>query len=103
MAKKPASVAPSLPDVTTPDALDDFQWFADHQGRRYRSRPGAGGTWIIRRRGGAFLRTWSADTILQNLPDRDAVLRPAWFHAAYPTLDKRSRDQLTKEAKAAET
>jgi hypothetical protein len=41
--------------------------------------------------------------MLQNLPDRDAALRPGWFRAAWPTLDPRALSQLIKEAKAART
>jgi len=83
-------------------AADDRNWFADHPGRRYRARRIGGDVWIVRRRSRALLRTWTA-TLPPGLPDTDEALRPAWFAAAWPDLNPRTRAELVKEARKAES
>jgi hypothetical protein len=102
MAPKPPS-GPFLPEVTAADVSDNFNWFSARSGRRYRARQGAGGMWIVRRRGDVFLRTWSDAKELRTLPDRDDDLRPAWFFAAWPTLDPKERKELIRAARKAKT
>ena len=71
-----------IPPVTEIEAGDDRAWFACHLQRRFRARPGAGGWWLVRRRGAVLLRTFSSTALA--LADRDKAIAPAWFAAAYP-------------------
>lgn len=91
-----------LPSVTAADALDDGDWFGASPKRRYRVRPASGGAWIVRRRGRAMLRTFAV-ALPPGLPDTDEALRQAWFAAAWPALDPRTRAELVKEARKAES
>lgn len=89
------------PIVSDAAAFADQQFTADHQRRRYHRRPGPDGSvWLIRRQGRAYLRTLARPAI--NCPDTEEALRRAWFEAAWPELDKPTRDKLIEAARAAE-
>jgi hypothetical protein len=78
----PARVVMQLPPVTSATALDDAVWFQRRPARRFRGRPGDGGSWIIRRRGTVLFRTWTPQPV--NLVDTDKALATHWFETAWP-------------------
>jgi hypothetical protein len=94
MSRRPTVSAPrcdgssdparALPVVNANDALADGAWFDRHRDRRFRSWGGDGGFWLIQKRHGVFLRTFTRDPVPNT--DTDAELGPAWFAAAYPEL-----------------
>jgi hypothetical protein len=93
--------AADRPAVTDDDVFDDQQFTHDHPGRRYHRRPGRDDSvWLIRRQGRAYLRTLARTS--QRCPDTDETLRRAWFEAAWPELDKPTRDKLIKTARQTE-
>jgi hypothetical protein len=72
----------ALPKVTTEDARDDIDWFADHPARWFRARRVADGFWLIRRRSNTMLRTFTRQVL--SVADRDKDIAPLWFAAACP-------------------
>ena len=70
------------PDLETGEASDDYAWFDRHHGRRFRARRGTGGLWLIRKRGEAFLRTFTTEVAA--VADTDATVAAMWFSAAWP-------------------
>jgi hypothetical protein len=88
-----------LPPVAELEASDDRDWFAEHPGRRYRMRPGDGGTWLIRQKSRALLRTFAREPL--RLPDTDEALAVAWQTAAYPdTIGARPRPRARRRESA---
>jgi hypothetical protein len=89
------------PLVSDADSFLDQQFTADHPGRRYHRRPGPDGSfWLIRRLGRAYLRALARTPL--HRPDTDEAMRVAWFEAAWPELDKPTRDKLITAARTAE-
>lgn len=82
------------PAATDADVRDDAKWFADHRDRRYRARPG----WVVRRRGeSVFLRARiAADCVHSN---NEGCAEGLWWSTAWPDLDPKIRDRLTKAAR----
>ena len=77
------------------DAFSDRSWFEAHPRRRFRSRFGDGGTWLVRCRPlltepNIFLRVLAHPSAPPPLDD-DRELGRLWFSSAFPDW---SRDQV---------
>jgi hypothetical protein len=82
-----------LPIVSDGDAASDAAWFSSRPQRHYRLRIAAGGAWIIRRRGSAFLRTFAA-ALPSKPPASESELETLWYATAWPDLAARERASL---------
>lgn len=80
-----APLRPTIPPVSDIEATNDREWFAAHRGRLFRARRGDGGVWLVRRQGGALLRTYEHRGRLG--PDTDVELAERWYRAAFPDWD----------------
>jgi hypothetical protein len=79
-----------FPPATEADALSDRTWFANHPDARFRARVGGHGTWLVRRRGNALLRTFTPSAAPRA---SDKEIAPVWYAAAYPdrTIERAQR------------
>jgi hypothetical protein len=73
------------------EAGTDAAWFDEHPSRRYRLRPG----WAVRRVAGVYLRT----PIASRAPDDEREAEKAWWAAAWPALDEKTRGKLMRKAR----
>ena len=82
--------------VSDRDAIDDYGWFDEHGGRRFRARRGPDGVWLIYKRGPVFLRTHTGNT--GPISDSDPAIATAWFAAAWPELPFAKADRKARQA-----
>jgi hypothetical protein len=84
--------------VSSIEAIDDACWFDRHPGRRFRARRSTGGLWLVRRRGDAFLRTFTTEVTA--VADTDAAVAAMWFSAASPEEAFRNAQRNARRANA---
>jgi hypothetical protein len=84
--------APAPEPPADSEAGSDAGWFDEHPKRRYRMRPG----WAVRRVGGVCLRT---EIPTMPAEDSESAAERAWWAAAWPQLDEKTRDKVMRKAR----